>query len=113
MAAWARMMKAPPRGRSEGVTGETKRRPGLADYLALARIRSYVLNTAAMAAMTFAIGGIGYWMPRYLVNIRGVPEARANTTFGGILVVAGLIATLAGGWIGDKLRQRFGGAYFL
>src|SRR5207253_6802140 len=33
--------------------------------------------------------------------------------FGAITVVAGLLATLAGGWAGDALRPRFGGAYFL
>jgi MFS family permease len=33
--------------------------------------------------------------------------------FGGILVVGGLIATLFGGWLGDKLRDRVPGSYFL
>lgn len=34
-------------------------------------------------------------------------------TFGGILVVSGLVATLFGGWLGDRLRGRVRGAYFL
>jgi MFS family permease len=34
-------------------------------------------------------------------------------TFGGIVVVSGLVATILGGWLGDKLRPRFSGAYFL
>jgi MFS family permease len=38
---------------------------------------------------------------------------QVNTKFGGIVVVAGLLATLAGGWAGDKLRARFPGSYFL
>lgn len=33
--------------------------------------------------------------------------------FGGIVVVSGLIATLFGGWLGDKLRDRVRGSYFL
>jgi MFS family permease len=33
-------------------------------------------------------------------------------TFGGILVVGGLVATLFGGWLGDKLRDRVPGSYF-
>jgi MFS transporter, Spinster family, sphingosine-1-phosphate transporter len=34
-------------------------------------------------------------------------------TFGGIVVVSGLVATLFGGWLGDKLRDRVRGSYFL
>jgi MFS family permease len=35
-------------------------------------------------------------------------------TFGGILVVGGLVATLFGGWLGDKMRDRgIRGSYFL
>jgi MFS family permease len=36
-----------------------------------------------------------------------------DPTFGGILVVSGFAATLFGGWLGDKLRGRVRGAYFL
>lgn len=115
LGIWCFFMTDPPRGRADA-TGDTavpaQRRPGLADYLALARIRSYTINTAAMAAMTFAIGGISFWMPRYLTHVRGLPE-NAKTIFGGVTVVAGLAATLLGGYAGDKLRPRFPGSYFL
>jgi MFS family permease len=36
-----------------------------------------------------------------------------GTVFGGILVVGGLVATLFGGWLGDRLRDRVPGSYFL
>ena len=36
-----------------------------------------------------------------------------NTIFGGIIVVSGLVATLFGGWLGDRLRDRVRGSYFL
>jgi MFS family permease len=36
-----------------------------------------------------------------------------NTLFGAIVVVAGLVATLVGGWVGDQLRTRFAGSYFI
>jgi MFS family permease len=32
--------------------------------------------------------------------------------FGGIIAATGLLATLAGGWLGDFLRNRWQGAYF-
>jgi MFS transporter, Spinster family, sphingosine-1-phosphate transporter len=88
----------------------------LADYLSLLRIPSYVLDCAGMTAMTFAIGGIGFWMPTYLYEHRlrkEVDLSTINLIFGGITVVAGFVATLAGGIAGDALRKRFSGSYFL
>jgi MFS family permease len=103
------------------------RKARLVDYKHLLKTPSYVLNTAGMAAMTFALGGIAYWMPKYIVwrhgqagelifsDIKAVDAAlsTANGIFGPIVVVSGLLGTLAGGWAGDRFRPRFGGAYFL
>jgi MFS family permease len=36
-----------------------------------------------------------------------------NLVFGAIVVVSGLVGTLFGGWLGDRLRDRVRGAYFL
>jgi len=82
------------------------------DYLILLRTPSYVLCTLGMTAMTFAIGGIAFWMPYYLKHRPG-SAGPVEVIFGGIVCVAGLIATLLGGIAGDKLRQRFSGSYFL
>lgn len=89
-------------------------------YRTLLRTPSFVLNTLGMAAMTFAIGGLAFWMPDYLewratelhetTKLAGVGGV---TVFGAITVLAGLLATLAGGWAGDWLRPRFSGSYFL
>jgi predicted MFS family arabinose efflux permease len=94
--------------------------PRLRDYRGLFRIRSYVLNTAAMTVMTFAIGGFSAWMPDYIfLDRRAEFPASQNLlgnidlTFGGITAAAGLLATLFGGWAGDKLRERFASSYFL
>jgi len=104
-------MKDPPRGISDGATHH---RAGLRDYATLARTPSYVLAVAGMTAFTFAIGGISFWMPTYLHEHRGQHDlGQVNLIFGGITVVAGLSATLIGGWLGDRLRTRFSGSYFL
>jgi MFS family permease len=102
-------LRRDPRVRS-GKTKE-KQRASLNDYLRLARTRSYVLNTLAMTALTFAIGGMSFWVPGYL-EYRGLPPT-SRIIFGGITVLAGLTATLAGGIAGDYLRKRFPGSYFL
>ncbi len=67
-----------------------------------------------MTLMTFAVGGLAYWMPDYVHTFRHAGDLEhVAFTFGAITAVAGLISTLAGGWAGDKLRSRFGGSYFL
>jgi MFS family permease len=87
--------------------------PGLAEYKRLLKIPSLMTNIAAQTAMTFAIGGLSVWAPTYIHEARGLPLAQVDLIFGGILVVAGIISTLLGGWLGDKLRARFSGSYFL
>lgn len=104
-------MKEPPRGDGQVSAG---RRIRLADYLELARNPSYIWNTAAMTAMTFAIGGIATWMPHYIVEYRHAASlGSANTIFGAITVITGITATLLGGIAGDALRGRVRGSYFL
>ena len=98
-----------PRERTE--TRKGKAHASLRDYLGLLRIKSYVWNTLAMTALTFALGGLSFWIPGYLQHRGLQPESRI--IFGGMLVIAGLTATLLGGIAGDLLRKRFGGAYFL
>jgi MFS family permease len=67
-----------------------------------------------MAAMTFAVGGISFWLPTYFHQVRHAGSlANVNLIFGAITVVAGIGGTLIGGIVGDKLRPRFSGAYFL
>jgi MFS family permease len=105
-------MRDPPRGRADHVMGS--RRARMKDYLVLLRTPSYVLDTAGMAAMTFAIGGIAFWMPTYISQVRHAGGlGTVNLVFGAITVVTGLSATLLGGKAGDALRNRYPGAYFL
>jgi MFS family permease len=99
-----------PRVRS-GVERPERQRASLEDYLTLARTPSYVFNCIAQTAMTFAIGGIGFWVAAYL-TFRGQPLS-SKWIFGIIIVVAGLISTLLGGWLGDRLRKKYSGSYFL
>lgn len=104
-------MKDPPRGISDGATHH---HASLRDYATLLRIPSYILAVLGMTAFTFAIGGISFWMPTYLHEHRGQADlGHVNLLFGGITVVAGLTATLFGGWLGDRLRARWSGSYFL
>ena len=112
LGIWAFFMKEPGRGQADLATPIQAPNLKWGDYLVLARTPSYVLNTLGMSAMTFAMGGIGFWMPDYVAVYRNV-SGSTTTIFGVITVVAGLTGTLLGGMLGDRLRSRFPGSYFL
>ncbi len=75
------------------------------------RTRSYLINCIAQTLMTFVTGGLGFWASAYLRYRDQSPDV-GMTIFGLITVVAGLVSTLLGGIIADKLRSRFPGSYF-
>ena len=112
LGVWSLLMREPARGQAESKPVTFERKVTWGDYTVLLRTPSFVLNTLGMSAMTFAMGGMGFWMPDYVSDYRKVPGS-STTLFGGILVIAGLAATLLGGMAGDKLRGRFPGSYFL
>jgi len=99
-----------PRVASHHLIQKSQRR-GVANYLRLFRTRSYLINCIAQTLMTFAAGGLGYWVSEYL-SYRSQSPAAGRTIFGLITVVAGLTSTLTGGIVADKLRSRMPASYF-
>jgi predicted MFS family arabinose efflux permease len=80
--------------------------PALDGYREVWSVRTFRLVTLSGAAMTFALGGFAVWMPTFLHRAWGLGVARAGTTFGAVTVGAGLLGSLAGGWLADALRRR-------
>jgi MFS family permease len=99
-----------PRVAADHLVQKVSRRR-LRDYLNLFRTRSYLINCVAQTLMTFVTGGLGFWAPAYLRFRNQSPDV-GMTIFGLITVVAGLVSTLLGGVVADKLRPRFAGSYF-
>ena len=99
-----------PRADARHLSQKSPRR-SISDYLNLFRTRSYLINCIAMTLMTFVTGGLGFWVPAYL-RYRNQSPAVGMTIFGLITVVAGLVSTLLGGVIADRLRSRLAGSYF-
>ena len=102
-------LKEPERGRFDSLQ-ET---PERGTVLGLARNRAFLTATLGMAAMTFSLGGIQVWMPQFLYSERGYSLEAANLAFGIIIVVDGILASLAGGWLGDYLLRRTKTSYYL
>ncbi len=82
-------------------------------FVGLMRNKAFWTATVGMGFMTFALGGISVWMPTFLVRERGYSVGTAGTMFGLILLFDGIVASLLGGWVGDKLLPRYKGAYYL
>jgi MFS transporter, Spinster family, sphingosine-1-phosphate transporter len=115
LGMWSFFMRDPPRGAADEIQPRVSGTVNWRDYLQVLKTPSYILCTLGMTAMTFAMGGIATWMPYYLSKLGPVAGLTNNpvSLFGGLTCVAGFIATLTGGIVGDKLRARCSGSYFL
>jgi MFS family permease len=102
-------LKEPERGQFDSL----KETPERASVFGLIRNPAFLTATLGMAAMTFSLGGIQVWMPQFLYSERHYTLAAANLTFGAIIVVDGIVASLAGGWLGDYLLRRMKSSYYL
>src|SRR6202522_919267 len=102
-------LKEPERGQFDSLQ-ET---PERGTVFGLARNPAFLTSTLGMAAMTFSLGGIQVWMPQFLYSERHYTLAQANFIFGLIIVVDGILAALAGGWLGDYLLRRMKSSYYL
>jgi len=102
------LIPEPARGQSDqletGVAGSGLRN--------LWRNGAFVTASLGMAAYSFAVGGMQVWIPTFLERVRGLNLPTANATFGLITLFNGFVATLLGGWIGDRLLKRYFGAYY-
>ncbi|PSH05333.1 MAG: MFS transporter [Acidobacteria bacterium] len=73
-------------------------------FLGLWHNAAFWTATLGMAMMSFAVGGMQVWMPTFLSRIRRVPLADANLRFGLMTLAAGILATMFGGWLGDRME---------
>jgi MFS family permease len=114
LALLVMLVKDPPRGLHDHVAAVTPAEAS-ADvapahwtdsYRDLLRNRPFILTALGYGAYTFALGGLGFWMPAFLERVRGMPRSEATVTFGGIALVTGFVGTFAGGWLGDLFLSR-------
>jgi MFS family permease len=111
LAAFAALLLPEPvRGSSEGVdvkrlkshekAGATKE-----DYLDLMVNSSYTYSVFGMAMYTFAIGGLGVWLPKFLMYTRGIAPVTATTVLGIVTALAAIVGMSVGGWLADRLAR--------
>ena len=74
---------------------------------------AFLTATFGMAMMTFALGGLQVWMPTFLHRVHGYSLGKASLIFGLSTLINGLVASLAGGWISDRLLRCTKSAHYL
>jgi MFS family permease len=109
LAAALAFIPEPPRGMQDTLP-ETRER---ATVRGLVRNGAFWTATLGMAMWTFGVGAIQVWMPTFLSRVRHEPLEKANLVFGGMTAFNAVVATLLGGWIGDRVLRRNRGAYYL
>ncbi|HXJ85650.1 MAG TPA: MFS transporter [Candidatus Binatia bacterium] len=102
------LLKEPPRGQFDSL----KETPERGTVLGLVRNPAFLTATLGMAFMTYSLGGIQVWIPQFLYSERHFTLEKANLMFGIIIVIDGILAALAGGWLGDYLLPRMKSAYY-
>ena len=120
LAASCLLLRDPPRGAQDGekpraAAGKKSAasiiKTTLTTYRRLLQNKAYAITVLGYTAYTFAIGGLGFWMPAFLERVRGIPRDQATVSFGTIVVITGFIGTFVGGWMGDFFAKQSKQAY--
>ncbi len=56
--------------------------------------------------ISFATGGLVYWIPSFVVRVHGFGESEAGFLMGAVTVLTGAAGVLSGGFLGDRLLRR-------
>jgi len=96
-----------------GLNDRLRETPERATLRGLARNWAFWTATLGLAGYTFALGGLSVWMPTFLARVRGYPLQQANQIFGASTAFNGVVATLLGGWLGDRLLRRTPSGHYL
>ena len=103
-------LREPPR---TGSAAEPKAKLEKGAVLSLLTNKAYMSSILGYAAVTFALGGISWWMPSFLQRVAGYSEDAAGNVMGPVIVVAGLGGTIVGGMLAQWWSKRTGKALYL
>jgi predicted MFS family arabinose efflux permease len=105
--------REPERGEADGLTLEKPKKASLGDVARLFMNRDYNFVVWGYVAYTFALGAFAFWGPTFLQKVHGLPLDRADNFFGAVLVVAGLVGSLLGGFLATWWQRRTPAGYAL
>jgi MFS family permease len=91
--------REPERGASDRIQTNLKYGTFFANIWAIVRTPAFLTATFGLAMLTFAMGGISWWVPEFLRRVAGMSMGKASLTVGAATVIDGIVGTLVGGWI--------------
>jgi MFS transporter, Spinster family, sphingosine-1-phosphate transporter len=94
-ALYAWLGREPERGSTDSAQATLSR----TTVAGLFRNPAFLTATFGLATLTFAMGGISWWMPEFLRRVAGLSMGKASLTVGAATVIDGIVGTLTGGWI--------------
>lgn len=95
-----------PRGHADATAPVTKGKPNVKEFLRLFGNLRYMLVILGYIAYTFALGAFAFWGPTFLEKVHGLPTTQADNFFGAVIVGAGLVGTMAGGFAATAWQKR-------
>ncbi len=98
--------REPTRGGAEPAGTPAPVRPTLGDFLRLFRDGKYQLVVWGYVANTFALGGFSFWGPTFFEKTHGMSTANADLFFGAVIVFAGFVGTMVGGFVATAWHKR-------
>jgi MFS transporter, Spinster family, sphingosine-1-phosphate transporter len=112
-AVLAFALREPLRGSVEerGPALRQTRDASLRTFLNLMRIPTLRATILSQTALYFVLASNAFWLPTLLVRRFDLSVSQAGLFAGIVLVLGGLIGTLAGGWIADRLAPKNPAAY--
>ena len=101
-------LREPLRGSVEerGTAVSRTRDASLRAFLSLMRIPTLRATILAQTVLYFVLASNAFWLPTLLVRRFDLSVSQAGLFAGVVLVLGGLIGTLAGGWIADRLARK-------
>jgi MFS transporter, Spinster family, sphingosine-1-phosphate transporter len=97
-------LREPLRGSAESIGRAVERihEASLRNFLDLLRIRTLRATIFSQTLLYFVLASNAFWLPILLTRRFNLSVGKAGLLAGVVLVVGGLIGTLAGGWIADR-----------
>ena len=104
LAALAAQMREPLRGAAEqaGHAIQKTADASLKNFVLLMRIPTLRATIIAQTLLFFVLASNAFWLPTLLQRRFAMTSGKAGLLAGVVIVVGGLIGTLAGGWLADR-----------
>jgi MFS transporter, Spinster family, sphingosine-1-phosphate transporter len=91
---------------SKGPAVEQTRDASLRKFIDLLRIPTLRATILSQTLLYFVLASNAFWLPTVLHRRFGLSISSAAVLAGGVIVVGGLVGTLAGGWLADRRAKQ-------